>query len=231
MNILIVYGNERKESTYNCVQIVRRTIEHYGDVEFKEIWLPKDLPEFCSGCFNCMNKGEAYCPHREYVYSIIDSILKADGIIIASPVYGLDVSGGIKNLIDHLCFMWIPHRPNSQIFSKVGLVISTAAGGGMRRTNRTMKNALDYMGFKRTYTFGSAVAACKWDDVKKSKKANIEKKLIKKANRYYRAIKNSGKLNNRLFTKVFFGMMKFIISKYEDGNIDKEYWRNEGWIN
>lgn len=231
MKIVIVYGNDRKGSTYNCVQIVKRTIEEYGDIRFEEIWLPKDLPEFCCGCFNCMNKGEEYCPHRDYLSPIIETILDADGVIMASPVYCLNVSGAMKTLIDHLGFMWIPHRPNNKMFSKIGLAISTAAGGGTRRTNKTMKLALDYMGFKRTYTFGHAVAASNWEDVKDSTKLKIEKKLVKKAKKYYKAMINREKLRRRLFIRVFFIMMKGIISGYEDGNVDKEYWRSKGWLN
>lgn len=31
--------------------------------------------------------------------------------------------------------------------------------------------------------------------------------------------------------KVVFVGMKKMISGYEDGNIDKEYWRSMGWLN
>ncbi len=230
MKIVIVYGNNRKGSTYNCVQILKNTMEELGNVKFKEIFLPKDLPEFCTGCFNCINKGEEFCPHRNYTSLIVESILDADGIIMASPVYGLEVSGGMKTFIDHLCFMWIPHRPNTEMFSKIGFVISTAAGGGMKRANKTMKNALGFMGVKRVYGFGTTVAASKWEDVKEERKNKIEKRLRRKAKKYYRAIINREKLRDKLTTKMFFIMMKPIISGYEDGNIDKEYWRSKGWI-
>lgn len=230
MKIAIIYSNNRRGSTYNCVEIVKKAMMQYRDVTFEEIWLPKDLPEFCSGCFNCINKGEEYCPHSKYVSPIVKSIVEADGIIMSSPVYGLDVSGAIKTFIDHLCFMWIPHRPHSEMFSKVGLVISTAAGGGTRRTNKTMKLALDNMGAKRTYTFGSAVAASRWEEVKEKKKLKIEKKLTKQANKFYKSIVNRKNLRSRLYTKGFFLMIKGLVSGYEDGNVDKEYWRSKGWL-
>lgn len=231
MKVVIIYGNGRKGSTYNCVQIIKRTMEQCGDIMFDEIWLPKDLPEPCCGCFNCILKGEQFCSHSNYVSSIVNSIIEADGIIMASPVYGLDVSGAMKTLIDHLCFMWMPHRPNKEMFSKVGFVVSTAAGGGMKRTNKTMKLALNYMGLKRIYAFGSAVAACRWEDIKENKKLIIEKKLTKKSEKYYKSLVNRKKLKTRLFTKAIFVAMKKMISGYEDGNIDKEYWRSMGWLN
>ncbi|MDU5080109.1 hypothetical protein CIW83_05085 [Tissierella sp. P1] len=230
MKVVIIYGNGRKGSTYNCVQIIKRTIGQYEDVKFEEIWLPKDFPELCCGCFNCILKGELFCPHSEYVYPIVNSIIEADGIIMASPAYGLDVSGAMKTLIDHLCFMWMPHRPHNEVFSKIGFVVSTAAGSGMKRTNKTMKLALNYMGFKRVYDFGSAVAASRWEDVKGSKKLIIEKKLIKKSHKYYQSLVDRKKLKSRLSTRLTFIVMRKMISGYQDGNIDKEYWKSMGWF-
>ncbi|CAK7086259.1 NAD(P)H-dependent oxidoreductase [Tissierella sp.] len=230
MKVVIIYGNGRKGSTYNCVQIIKRTIEQYEDIIFQEIWLPKDFPELCCGCFNCILKGELFCPHSEYVYPIVNSIIEADGIIMASPAYGLDVSGAMKTLIDHLCFMWMPHRPHNEMFSKIGFVVSTAAGSGMKRTNKTMKLALNYMGFKRVYDFGSAVAASRWEDVKGSKKLIIEKKLIKKSHKYYQSLVTRKKLKSRLSTRLTFIVMRKMISGYQDGNIDKEYWKSMGWF-
>ena len=36
------------------------------------------------------SKNEALCPHRERVSPIVESLIEADGVILASPVYGLD---------------------------------------------------------------------------------------------------------------------------------------------
>lgn len=231
MRIVIIYGNEREGSTYHCVQIMKRTMEEYDKrIKFEEVHLPKSLPEHCCGCFNCINKGEEFCPHEHYVAPIIHSIIEADGIILASPVYGLNVSGAMKTFMDHLCFMWMPHRPKDEMFSKIGFVISTAAGTGMKRTNKTMKLALNYMGVKRVYSFGSAVAASKWEDVHEKKKLMIEKKMIAESSKYYRSLINRKKLRNKLFTKMIFVMMKKMITGYEDGNKDKEYWKSKGWL-
>ncbi|WP_026476508.1 flavodoxin family protein [Alkaliphilus transvaalensis] len=230
MKVAIVYGNNRKGSTYHCVEVVKNSLLEYGEVSFQEIFLPKDLSELCLGCFNCIIRGETLCPHSKQVSPIITSLIEADGIIMASPVYGLDVSGAMKTLIDHLCFMWIPHRPHPEMFSKVGFVISTAAGTGTSRTNKTMKKALDYMGVKKTYQFGVSVAASSWEDINKDKKRKIEKKLIKKARKFYHTTQNRNNLRSRLFTKLMFTMIKRMIKNYEDTNVDKQYWSNHGWL-
>ncbi|QNO14193.1 NAD(P)H-dependent oxidoreductase [Alkalicella caledoniensis] len=230
MKVAIIYGNCRKGSTYNCVKIVKETLSKQGDFEFQEIWLQKDLPDHCLGCFNCILKGEEYCPHVEKVAPIVDTLVKVDGIILASPVYGLDVSGAMKTFIDHLCFMWMPHRPKEEMFSKIGLVISTAAGTGTKRANKSMNLALDYMGVKRTYSFGANVAASKWEDINHKKRVRMERDLASLGKKYHTSLVKRVNMKDRLFTKGVFIMMKKMIAGYEDGNVDKEYWKSKGWL-
>lgn len=50
-----------------------------GDVEFEYLMLPDVGLEPCRGCFACFERGEERCPIRD----------DADGVIFASPVYGL----------------------------------------------------------------------------------------------------------------------------------------------
>ena len=86
-------------------------------------------------------------------------------ILLASPSYGLDVSGAMKAFIDHLCFMWISHRPNPVILNKTGLSVVTTAGAGLRHSTKTLRNFLQFWGIKRIFSFKKAVAAAKWSDV------------------------------------------------------------------
>lgn len=230
MKIIIIYGNQRKESTYNCVQIIKSKIQECGAVEFTEFFLPRDLPNFCVGCFNCFLKGEQNCPHSKMVQPIVEKMINSDGIILASPVYGFNVTGAMKALIDHLCYLWMPHRPNRAMFSKIGLVISTTAGAGTKTTNKAMKKALDFMGLKRIFSQGFAVYSASWKGVSLNKKRMLEKALNKTAVKFYHSVKNRHKISFRLYTKFLFSMMKRIIVSYEDGNLDKEYWRQMGWL-
>jgi len=200
LNILIVYGCRKNGNTHHCIQIIKKHLEFFGQVIFKEVWLSEKLTKFCTGCFNCINRGENYCPHSESVSSITEHISMADGIILASPVYGLNVSGVMKNFIDHLCFMWIPHRPRSEMFSKVGLVVSTTAGTGTKYANQTMKRTLDYIGINRTYTYGKSVSSCCWADITEQKKVKILKQLQKKSQKFYVSILKRDKLRTKLFT-------------------------------
>ncbi|MTI68344.1 MAG: flavodoxin family protein [Firmicutes bacterium] len=231
MKVVIVYGNQRKGSTYNCVKIIKEKLKNLDDITFDEFWLPKAIPNFCRGCFSCFLNGEDTCPHYDNVKPIVEKIINSDAVILASPVYGLDVTGAMKTFIDHLCYMWISHRPNKKMFSKIGFTVSTTAGMGTKSSNKTMRRALDYMGIKRTFCFGTAVAATSWEEVKEIKKNKIEKKLNKKATKFYKAINNRKKLSDRLFTRFLFKIIKNMVSSFNDGHYDKEYWKSMGWLN
>ncbi|WP_347707330.1 NAD(P)H-dependent oxidoreductase [Clostridium sporogenes] len=48
---------------------------------------------------------------------------KADALIVTSPVYSLQITGLLKNSIDHMAYNF--HRP--RFFTKKALVITTTA--------------------------------------------------------------------------------------------------------
>ncbi len=230
MKITAIYGNNRRGSTYNSVQVLKEKLNEHGAIDYTDIFLPAELSEPCRGCFNCFFKGEETCPDSEQVQKIVAKMFAADGIILSSPVYALDVSGSMKNLLDHLCYMWMPHRPRNQFFKKTGFVLSTAAGSGTRRTNKTLKLSLDYLGFKRIYSYGVNIAATDWSGVTAKKKAKIEADLNRKAAKFYRATLNCQQLRYRLKTRVIFLVMKRLIKKYENADLDKAYWEEQGWF-
>lgn len=231
MKIVIVYGNQRKGSTYNCVKIIKKKMQECGAIEFVEFFLPRELPYFCVGCFNCFLKGEQNCPHYSSVKPMVKAIINSHAVILTSPVYGFNVSGAMKAFIDHLCYLWMPHRPHKEMFSKIGMVISTTVGAGTKFTNKTMKNALNFMGVKRIFSYGFAVYAVSWEEVSLKTKRRIEKTLNKKAVKFFNTVKNGDKIPCRIYTKILFLMMKRLLSGYEDDNFDKKYWRQMGWLN
>ena len=65
---------------------------------------------------------------------IIERIEKADLIIIATPVFVMSCSSGLKALLDHLAYIWLVHRPKESMFKKVGFIITSAGGSGVRYT-------------------------------------------------------------------------------------------------
>jgi len=125
MKITVINGNMRRGSTWHTMDLIRQELAKYDETEVTEFFLPKDMPHFCNGCYSCFYNGEDTCPHASYIKPIAEAITESDLIVLTSPVYGFDVSGQMKALIDHLCFMWMSHRPNPKMFNKVGLTVTS----------------------------------------------------------------------------------------------------------
>lgn len=231
MKITIVHGTMRKGSTFHCLEGVIDNLSKHLPVEKTEFFLPKDMPHFCAGCYNCFLKGENACPHAEFVQPISDALKAADLVVLTSPVYGFDVSAQMKALIDHLCYMWMSHRPAPEMFGKIGLIVGTTAGMGLGHTSKTMKNSMLYWGVKRIFTFTNRVAALKWDDVASKTKEKIALRAAKLAKRIAKAYTSVGSSRQPLFRSFLFSIMSAMQKKNNWNPTDREHWQNNGWLN
>ncbi len=233
MKVVVIYSKPGKGSTYNCVQIFKGALQEENEVDFVEFTLPEDMPHVCLGCFTCFEKGEDKCPHADRVQPIINEILSADGIILSSPVYAMDASGAMKSLFDHMCYLWISHRPNEEMFHKIAMVISTAAGTGIKASVGTLKKSLRYWGVKRTYSFGAALRASRWEDVSDKARGKITAKLNQKAKKFGNDILNRDRLRPPMLIRFLFPLMGKMIGGYEAGSLldrDTRYWKEKGWL-
>lgn len=230
MRICVVHGSPRKGNTYKAVEIFKEELRKKGEVEFTEFLLPKDMPKFCCGCFLCFEKGEEKCPHAQYVQPIAGAMREADGLIFSSPVYVLAESGAVKALLDHFGYIFIPHRPMEEMFSKVAMVISTTAGAGTNHSTKTVARSLRYWGVKRIYKYGCALNAKEWHEMKPQRREKVEGEIRGKANQFYKAVEKRGQLSTPIFTRIIFRLMRGMLGGYADGQTDKEYWREKGWL-
>lgn len=230
MKVIVIYGSMRKGSTYNCVQVFLESITD-KITEKREFFLPKDMPHFCKGCFSCFINGEETCPHYKEMKLITKVLEDADLIILASPVYVSDVSGQMKSFLDHLAYRWMVHRPHPEMFKKIGLVISTAAGAGTRTTNKTMKRSLVFWGVNKIYSYGVNVAASEWNEVNIKKKKKIERQLSKLGNKIAKIAMTLNNSKPNYCTRMLFNIMK-IGHKHNTWNeTDYNYWKVNGWLN
>ena len=230
MKITVINGNMRHGSTWNCVHKIIGELQKLDRTDVTEFFLPKDLPHFCNGCFSCIYHGESTCPHHTFIEPIVDALSRSDLIILASPVYGFDVSGQMKALIDHLCYMWISHRPEPKMFDKVALAVTTSAGAGLGHTVKTMKNSLIFWGSKKVYSFKFPVSAMKWNDVSDKKKAKIDQEARKLVVQISKSVKQIQRSPNPLFRSVFFKMMSGMQKKNDWNKTDRDHWEKLGWL-
>lgn len=221
MKTVIIHGQNHKGSTYH---IARMLADKIGG-EITEFFLPKDFGEFCAGCNNCFNESETKCPHYKKLNPLTKVMDDSDLIILASPVYAYHASGAMKAFLDHYAYRWLVHSPEGSMFTKQGVCISTAAGAGMKSTNKDMMDSMFYWGVAKRYSYGVAVAAVNWEGISASKKRRIEKTTSKLAQK----IKNrEGKVKPGFKTKALFFIMH-LLQKNGFNPRDVEHWKSKGW--
>lgn len=221
MKIFIVHGQSHKGSTYHIAKMLAEKLKG----EITEIFLPRDFGEFCVGCTQCFTKSETLCPHYEKLVPITQAMDEADVLILESPVYVYHVTGAMKAFLDHYGFRWMVHRPEEKMFHKQAVCISTAAGAGMKSTNKDMKDSMFFWGVGKIYTYGIAVAATSYDKISDKKKEKMEKEITKLAAKVKR---NNRHVKPGIKTRIFFHVMR-MLQKSGWNKADMEYWKEKGW--
>lgn len=111
------------------------------------------------------------------------------------------------------------------MFRKQAVCISTAAGAGMKSTNKDMADSLFFWGVGRIYRYGLAVHACSFDEVSAKKRKQIENDTDALAKKI---LKRHGKVTPSWKTKAFFTAMRWAQKKGWN-ETDAVYWNEKGW--
>ncbi|WP_367565758.1 flavodoxin family protein [Lacrimispora sp.] len=226
MKITVIYATQRKlkSSTYNIAQRFIRQLSD-GDI-VTEFFLPKDMPNFCIGCWNCFTDFKK-CPDYPYLEPIVESILGADMLIFTAPVYVYHVPGQLKAFLDHFGYQWMAHQPRKEMFGKQALLISTAAGAGTKSTLKDLKDSMTFWGIARIYTFGRNVYASDWDTVDDKKKLKLQREIDKLSVKIKAGSEN---IKPSLKIKVLFYAMRFMHKKFRFNPSDVRHWEEQGWL-
>lgn len=93
-------------------------------LELEEIFLSQYQIGFCTGCATCLESGA--CWVRDDYNSVVRTVLEADAVILASPVYIFNITAQMKTFLDRS--LGYGHRPRDTW--KPGLALSVSAGHG-----------------------------------------------------------------------------------------------------
>ena len=223
MNIVLIHGQNHKGSSYH---IGRLLAEQFSESEISEFFLPKDLEHFCLGCYNCI-ENEEKCPFYAEKKRIMDEVEKADLLIFTTPTYCMRASAPMKAFMDLTFTYWMVHKPRECMFAKKAVVISTAAGSGMKTAIKDITNTLFYWGVPYVKEYGVAVQAMNWEQVSDEKKETIDKDIAKLA----RKISAEKQVRVGMKTKLMFNMMRMMqIKDWGSSPVEKEYWKEKGWL-
>lgn len=118
-NVLIISGSPRKggNSDILCDEFMRGAMESKNEVT--KIRAADENIALCRACYACKNSG--VCAVKDSMADILEKIIAADVIVLASPVYFYSVSAQLKALIDRTVARW------TEIKNKEFYYIMTAA--------------------------------------------------------------------------------------------------------
>ena len=100
--ILILSSSPRRggNSDTLCDEFLRGATEAGNEAE--KIFLRDKNINYCTGCSVCSMYGKP-CPQKDDMSEIIEKMLAADVIVMATPVYFYTMSAQMKTLIDRCC--------------------------------------------------------------------------------------------------------------------------------
>ncbi len=104
MKILSVNGSPHKEkgNTYTIVRAFLEGAREQGAEIIDEVFLQDKNIGYCLGCFMCWAKTPGQCIQKDDMKEIIQKVLKADVLLLSTPVYIDGVSAQTKTFLDRL---------------------------------------------------------------------------------------------------------------------------------
>lgn len=128
--VLILSGSPRKDGNSDmlCNEFMRGAAESGNDAE--KIRVAEKKIGFCTGCYACSGTGE--CAIKDDMAEIMQKMIDADVIVLASPVYFYSVDAQLKALIDRTVCRW------TEVKDKELYYIMTAADSDIKSMDTTL---------------------------------------------------------------------------------------------
>ena len=229
MNIIILHGQSAHEgSTYEITKQIVDLVAG-ADSSVRELSFPSDFKgTHCRGCKICFFAGEKECPDAVYVQPIVEAMLAADLIVLASPTYCYGISGAMKTFLDRLGYCWMEHRPYPSMFSKIGLCISTS--GYVPGSKRTVEQLIDNMhgwGISNIVGYPKAVFSGSWDRIQPKIMEQIMAEIPQIAEQVKALI---GKDGVDEVVKNSFLEMRTVQQGNMWNKLDRDHWEQAGWL-
>jgi multimeric flavodoxin WrbA len=136
-SILVLSSSPRKggNSDVLCDRFVSGAQEAGHNVE--KIFLKDKTINYCTGCGTCFN-GTKACSQTDDMAEILDKMIAADVIVMATPVYFYTMCAQMKTLIDRTCARYM------EVSDKDFYFIVTAAVNSSQALQRTIE---EFRGF------------------------------------------------------------------------------------
>lgn len=104
--VLILSGSPRRggNSDILCDEFMRGAVDGGNDAEKIRVAAKKIAP--CTGCYYCADHG-GECVHKDDMAEILQKMIDADVLVLASPVYFYSIDAQLKAVIDRTVARWL----------------------------------------------------------------------------------------------------------------------------
>ena len=128
--VLILSGSPRKNGNSDilCDEFARGAIEAGHEVE--KIRVAEKKIGYCRGCYACRDTG--VCAIKDDMAEVLQKMIDADVLVLASPVYFYSIDAQLKALIDRTVARWL------EVKDKAFYYIVTAADEGLASADTTL---------------------------------------------------------------------------------------------
>jgi multimeric flavodoxin WrbA len=221
VKVLGINASPRKKNTYRLIEMVMEGITR-PEID-KEIITLSDYKNFnfCLGDCACLYIPPGNCVQKDDVQAIQKKIVEADGFVLGSPVYIMQVSAHLKNLIDR-CVFWA-HRP--PLVGKHAVVVSPIAAPAQaaKATTEYMKSWLKIIG---AWVIGELAVYAPHTHIENEDQ-------IRKTALELGAKLGSDMINKKTYppTEADLQIFRSLKRKIQGiGGADLEYWKKKGWL-
>jgi multimeric flavodoxin WrbA len=139
MKVIAFNGSPRKDgNTGILIRKVLHELDNEG-IQTELVHLSHKHIHGCISCYKCLENQDRQCAVKDDAANeYIEKVVEAEGVILGSPVYFMDVTPEMKALIDRTGFV---SRSNGGMYrNKVGCMVSAVRRAGAVHTMDTMSH-------------------------------------------------------------------------------------------
>jgi multimeric flavodoxin WrbA len=221
--VVAFVGSAHKKNTQRAVVQFLNELQALGGLNCEIVTLSDYRLEVCRGCGLCFQKGEEFCPLKDDRDELMDKIMSADGIVMATPNYSFQVSGMMKVFLDRFGFAL--HRP--RYFGKAFTsIVSQGIGGGDK-----IVDYLDFLG--RNLGFNTVKGACitALDPISDKDRQKMDSTLAQLSKQFHAKLSKPAYPVPTFFQLLVFRIGRTTIAQMlDDRSRDYRYYVEKGWL-
>ena len=132
VKILGICGSPRRKSCYKALETALEAAKNAEEgVEVELVELRAKKMNFCIHCNKCLrDKSDRCTVFKDDMTELYDKFYEADGVIIASPVYEMNITAQLCTFFDRFRSAWLKGVEDPDFFAhKVGAGMTVCTGG------------------------------------------------------------------------------------------------------